>query len=74
MMESLQTSGSTKMLVPTGVAPERAIAERLLRIAAGTGAPWPGIDVERALAWVPRKDRRVADTGLGVRAAGKITS
>ena len=33
---------------------ERAIAERLLRIAAGR-LPWPGIDVERALPWVARK-------------------
>ncbi len=33
---------------------ERAIAERLLRIAAGR-LPWPGIDVDRALPWVERK-------------------
>ena len=33
---------------------ERAIAERLLRIAAGR-LPWPGIDVDRALPWVARK-------------------
>ena len=33
---------------------ERAIAERLQRIAAGR-LPWPGIDVERALPWVARK-------------------
>ena len=33
---------------------ERAIAERLLGIAAGR-LPWPPIDVERALPWVERK-------------------
>ena len=33
---------------------ERAIAERLLGIAAGK-LPWPRIDVERALPWVERK-------------------
>ena len=33
---------------------ERAIAERLLDIAAGR-LPWPPIDVERALPWVERK-------------------
>ena len=33
---------------------ERAIAERLLDIAAGK-LPWPRIDVERALPWVERK-------------------
>ena len=33
---------------------ERAIAERLLAIAAGR-LPWPPIDVERALPWVERK-------------------
>ena len=43
---------------------ERAIAERLLRIAAGR-LPWPGIDVERALPWVAR------ETGLSL-APGQV--
>ena len=43
---------------------ERAIADRLPRIAAGK-LPWPGIDVERALPWVARK------TGLSL-APGQV--
>ena len=52
---------------------ERAIAERLLAIAAGE-LPWPGIDVEKALPWVERKTRLTLAPGQAAAVRLALTS